>query len=527
MMISVQHILTFPRKNHLLPLGLHFLILVLICLSPDYSEALDAKKLFQKSRDSVVLITSFDQNNQPLGFGSGFYIDDAEVGEDYSHSQRFLGSDNSSSKIITNQHVIKGAKAIQVKHADGKVSGITTILGIDEKHDIAVLEGPTWDYSLTFSQKNPEIGDEIIAIGNPQGLERTLSMGIISGVRRSKESVFYQITAPISPGSSGGPIINEQGEVIGISTFYLEGGQNLNFAIPSDYIKKLLHNLAPQKIQDLKFWEKPLVEEKKETESSNQPPTLNKQVTLDEAVEDNNRGDYILAFQKFHLLADQGIAEAQLYLGYMYADGTGADQDNHNAVKWYRKAAEQGLAEAQYELGGFYHMGSRKIPQDYYEAEKWYRKAAEQGFAKAQMNLGGMYATGQGVQRNDREGEKWTRKAAEQGYGEAQLALGVIYDEGRGVVRDKTEAARWYWKAVQGLSEKAEQGDGLAQFSLGMMYMQGRGVAQDYVEAHKWLNLATSQGFPDAVQRRDQLIPLMTSSQLAKAQELARNWRPK
>lgn len=256
------------------------------------------------------------------------------------------------------------------------------------------------------------------------------------------------------------------------------------------------------------------------------PSILKSQDMFDEAAEDYNRGDYKLAFQKLQFLADQGDAEVQLTLGYMYRDGKGVAQDDPDAVEWFRKAAKQGHAQAQFELGEFYYVGSRKIPQDYYEAVDWYRKAAAQGLAKAQLMLGGAYTLGKGVQRNDREGEKWIRRAAEQGHGAAQLSLGAIYEEGRGVPQDKHESLKWYRKAVQVLRKNAEQGDGMAQFSLGLMYVKGRGTIQDYVEAHKWLNLAVSRGVPEAVQQRGLLAPLMTSSQLAKAQELARNWRP-
>ena len=265
-----------------------------------------------------------------------------------------------------------------------------------------------------------------------------------------------------------------------------------------------------------------------ETESNQlSPPVLNSQDMFDEAAEDYKRGDYKLAFQKLQFLAEQGDAEVQLNLGYMYRDGTGVAQDDHDAMEWFRKAAKQNHAQAQFELGEFYYVGSRKIPQDYYEAVNWYRKAAEQGLAKAQLMLGGAYTLGKGVQRDDREGEKWIRRAAEQGHGEAQLLLGVIYEEGRGVQKDDQEAMKWFGKGIQEVREKAEQGDGMAQFSLGLMCVKGRGTIQDYVEAHKWLNLAVSRGVPEAVQQRDFLVPLMTSSQIAKAQELARNWRPK
>lgn len=184
---------------------------------------LDVKNLFKQSADSVVLIMSFDDNQQPLAIGSGFFVEDGE-------------------KLITNYHVIKGASFVRIKLTNGKVFEIKFILGVDYEHDLVVLKTPGVGKPLPLAERAPEIGQDVIAIGNPRGLEGTLSKGIVSGLRNEKGSIYYQVTAPISPGSSGGPVINENGEVLGVSTFFVSGGQNLNFAMPAAYIHKLLKN---------------------------------------------------------------------------------------------------------------------------------------------------------------------------------------------------------------------------------------------------------------------------------------------
>ena len=154
------------------------------------------------------------------------------------------------------------------------------------------------------------------------------------------------------------------------------------------------------------------------------------------------------------------------------------------------------------------------------------RSAAEQGDASAQNNLGQMYDNGQGVPLDDQEAVKWYRLAAEQGYVDAQYSLGFRYDNGRGVPQDDQEAVKWYRLA-------AEQGHATAQSNLGFMYDTGEGVPQDYVQAHKWINLAASRGTPgkedDSDYRlvRDELAKKMTTSQVAEAQRLAREWQPK
>ena len=202
--------------------GFRFLLMPLLVLSFSApSLALDAKKVFQKSRESVVLVMSFDEHNQPLAIGSGFFV-------------------GNGGAVVTNFHVIEGAAYVRVKTPDGDVSRIQNVLGVNLKRDLALLEHPKSGKPLTLSRRIPEVGEEIAAIGNPKGLEGTLSKGIISGLREDEDDVVYQITAPISPGSSGGPILDEHGNVLGVSTFYVSGGQNLNFAVPAGYVQNLL-----------------------------------------------------------------------------------------------------------------------------------------------------------------------------------------------------------------------------------------------------------------------------------------------
>jgi len=114
--------------------------------------------------------------------------------------------------------------------------------------------------------------------------------------------------------------------------------------------------------------------------------------------------------------------------------------------------------------------------------------------------------------------------AAEQGQASAQYNLGVMYDNGQGVPQDYKEAVRWFRVA-------AEQGHASAQNNLGFMYSEGQGVPQDFIQAHLWYNLAASSRTGDdretAVKNRDLLAEKMTAEQIAEAQRLAREWKPK
>mgnify|MGYP001587564364 FL=1 len=182
------------------------------------------EKIFALNKKASVFIVTYNLLGEPSGQGSGFIL--AEDGV-----------------VVTNLHVIKNAAALQVKTYDDRILTPIGVLHIDEDNDIALIKIKVKENSEVFKVKvdEPEklkVGEKIYAIGNPHGLESTFSEGIVSGIREIKSGVkLIQVTAPISPGSSGGPVINRKGKVIGITTFLAEGGQNLNFAYPINVIK--------------------------------------------------------------------------------------------------------------------------------------------------------------------------------------------------------------------------------------------------------------------------------------------------
>ncbi len=137
-------------------------------------------------------------------------------------------------KVFTNAHVVEGARAIAIKTHTGK-SYVAEILDINRELDLAVLtvNADRRDYSvLKFAKAVPEPGSEIVVIGSPLGYEQTVSGGLVSAVRHYDNDItVLQITAPISPGSSGSPVVNMRGEVVGVATMTNTAGQSLNFAV--------------------------------------------------------------------------------------------------------------------------------------------------------------------------------------------------------------------------------------------------------------------------------------------------------
>lgn len=187
------------------------------------ANAQTAQEIAKKAFDSTVLLVMEDANGQPLSLGSGFFVRDGE--------------------IASNLHVVEGAARGYAKLVGQKTKyDIESITAVDPERDLVVLKISAAGSPVLFlgSSDAVQVGESIYAVGNPQGLEGTFSQGIVSSIREVGADKLLQITAPISPGSSGGPVLNGRGEVIGVSVATFRGGQNLNFAIPSGYLKSLL-----------------------------------------------------------------------------------------------------------------------------------------------------------------------------------------------------------------------------------------------------------------------------------------------
>ena len=146
-----------------------------------------------------------------------------------------------SGLIATNLHVIEGESTIKVKlYKDGGEYQVVSIAGVDRGHDLALMRiKPRGTLSVVKLGDSSVVsaGDRIYAIGNPLGMDYSVSDGLISQVRQlSAELTILQISAPISQGSSGGPLFNQFGEVIGVTTMIVTQGQNINLAVPGNYL---------------------------------------------------------------------------------------------------------------------------------------------------------------------------------------------------------------------------------------------------------------------------------------------------
>ncbi len=189
-------------------------------------------------------------------FFGGFFGDDSLSRVPQEYHQRGQGSGfiiDSNGIILTNAHVVSGADTVVVTLKDGRIfKGI--VRGIDEPTDLAVvkIDGQNLPVAKLGNSSDLQVGDWAIAVGNPFGLDNTVTVGIISSLHRSsalvgipdKQLDFIQTDAAINPGNSGGPLVSSQGEVIGINTAIRAEAQGIGFAIPIDQAKAIKDALA-------------------------------------------------------------------------------------------------------------------------------------------------------------------------------------------------------------------------------------------------------------------------------------------
>jgi tetratricopeptide (TPR) repeat protein len=205
--------------------GLALILLTALFLnSPSVAHGQDIlPELVRRIKPSAVAIETYDGRGEKLSRGSGFFID--------------------SDRVVTNRHVIEGAIRAEVHSSTGSVYSVKGVLAVDAEGDLALLkvDPPALQISpLPLDRTSPQEGESVVVIGNPLGLEGSVANGIVSAVRDIPTfGRIIQITAPISPGSSGSPVVNMQGQVIGVATLQITSGQSVNFAIPSERISQL------------------------------------------------------------------------------------------------------------------------------------------------------------------------------------------------------------------------------------------------------------------------------------------------
>lgn len=265
-------------------------------------------ELVKRIKPSAVAIETFDAKGATLSRGSGFFV--------------------ASDRIITNRHVIEKAARVEAHLLDGRKIVAKGVLAIDGEGDLALLQVDVprpFPTALPIVRNVPQEGESIVVIGNPFGLEGSVSNGIVSAVREiSGYGKIIQITASISPGSSGSPVVNMAGQVIGIATLQAAEGQNLNFAVPSERISQL-------RISELQTFSAINTEAQKNKRSGAER-------LYSQGLAQLSRDDYQRALPFFEraVEADPNYAEAWYQAGYCF----GALGRHTEALRASRQAAK-------------------------------------------------------------------------------------------------------------------------------------------------------------------------------------------
>jgi tetratricopeptide (TPR) repeat protein len=210
--------------------------IIAVILFSNSAQAKTASEVFESVSPSIVVVKTYDDKGGDKMLGSGVIF--------------------KTGVVATNCHVLKEAATTQVLHRGAKYPA--TLLHSDWDRDVCSLsvDGLKAPVVSMGSTSRLKVGEKVYAVGAPQGLDLTLSDGLISSLRQVEGGQYLQITAPISPGSSGGGLFDDKGQLIGLPTFYLADGQQLNFAVPVEWIKELpqrqtaVHGRAAQQVTE-------------------------------------------------------------------------------------------------------------------------------------------------------------------------------------------------------------------------------------------------------------------------------------
>jgi tetratricopeptide (TPR) repeat protein len=391
---------------------------------------------------AVATVVAYDVNNNVANIGTGFFVNK------YGH-------------LITNHHVLIGKFGAEIRTADGSTYRIRTIVAENQETDLIKVsvdipsEKIRW---LTVSDEVPPVAEQVVVVGSPMGLEQSVSDGIVSSVREIPGlGTFFQMSAPISPGSSGSPVVNMKGKVVGVASFQFLQGQNLNFAVSSKSIRNLKIKATAQSLSEWTF------------SSSDQKPRLAAELCRKGySLSINGQDQKALQYFKLATENDPGSTTAWYGLGYCYAG-----KNSHNeAIAAYKQAIKTNPANemSHYHLGNYYsHIGR------YDEAIASYQQvvALNPKFEAAYFNLG-MLLNKMGRYDEGRQAFESVIRINPQAQ-KAYYNIGVTYTKlGRYEL-----AAMAYQKAIDIQPEFPE-----AIFNLGVVYGE-LGNVEDEMKAYK------------------------------------------
>lgn len=447
--------------------------------------------------------------------------------------------------VVTNNHVVEGANKVSIQGVYGNHEKTyeAEVISTDKINDLAIIKIkgtsiPSTNIPYSIKTKVSEVGEDVFVLGYPltttMGNEIKLTTGIISSRSGFQGDIsLYQISAPIQPGNSGGPLFDSKGNIIGIVSAKHIGAENVGYAIKTSYLKKLIEhsissNILPvnNKIANLNLASKVkavkncvyniICSGKDNEESPNRSISSHQTETLTD-------------YQRYIYAAQDGDPEAQFRIGAYFLAGKDVGKDATKAAYWWQLGASQGDPSCQYNLGLCY-LNGEGVPLNKNKGAELIKAAAQQGMPEAQSKMGSLYREGIGVNSDIQNAVYWWKQAAAQDYPAAQINLGICYANGYGVSKDLSTAKYWWKKAaakgekvaISNLSkleigegdtenrettvslvsqnffqknlEAAKGGNAEAEYYVGRCYHRGEYVEKDEEQAFKWYHKSAEHG---------------------------------
>jgi len=398
--------------------------------------------LVRKIQPAVVTVVAYDVNRKVSNLGSGFFVD-------------------KKGHLITNYHVLKGSYAADVKTYDGKQYPIELVVAENKHSDLIKVWVNIPESSIhwiTVTETEPFTADRIVVVGSPLGLEQTVSEGIVSAVRELPVlGKIFQLSAPISPGSSGSPVVNMRGKVVGVVSFQAAKGQNLNFAVSSKGIFDLKQSETSKTLSE---WTYAL---KMKT------PTLVEKLCR-QGFNFSIRGEFKDALNYFKEAAEKSPDDTVAWygLGSCY-DGIKQPEKAIEAFKQVIRIDPKN-ADAYFNLGRYYRKLERyeKAIEAYYQAIE-----ADPDHAPSYFDLGMVYGKLEELKNGEKAFKQVLRINPD--HAPSYFYMGLTYNNmGR-----YDDAVKSYMKALKIKPDSAP-----ILYNLGVAY-GGLGDSKEEVEAFK------------------------------------------
>jgi tetratricopeptide (TPR) repeat protein len=398
--------------------------------------------LVKKIQPAVVTVVAYDVDKNVTNLGSGFFVDN-------------------KGNLITNYHVLNGAYAAEIKTYDGMRYPIDWVVAENKPSDLIKVQAKIPGSSIhwiTVTETKPSIGDRVMVVGSPMGLDQTVSEGIVSAVRELPViGKVFQLSAPISPGSSGSPVINMKGKVVGVVSFQAIRGQNLNFAVSSEGI---LHLIPGKALKTLSEWT---------YDTKTKTPELIEKLCK-EGFNFSIRGEFKDGLNYFKEATEKSPNDTVAWygLGSCY---DGLDQPEE-AIAAFKQAIriDPKNAVAYFNIGSYYHKIGR-----YEDAIEAYTQAVsfDPDHAPSYFDLGVVFERLQEFENSEKAFKQVLRINPD--HTPTLLHLGMIYNR-QGRYNDAIES---YQKALRVNPDSAP-----VLYYLGIVY-GGLGKSKKEVEAFK------------------------------------------